>query len=174
MPRAPNPPPPHRKRGSPGKPLACLAPPAMPGFIPLATYLALVQYAPPPPVPVQDTASPPTALIPKIYAPSDVPHLPLRIHHALLLIGLPRARVYADRNGLDAPTRRHGSPRRTTGFWEQSREVLEALAMDMRTIYHAHLRQVHPDLGGTHEAAAQLVGAFTRARTLFRQHGVSV
>jgi len=113
-------------------------------------------------------------LIRKVYTDGQPHATPLRIQQALLLIGLPPARVYASRYGLDSLTRKGVHTQRVTGFWQQREDVMQALADDMRLIYHAHIAQVHPDHGGTHEAAALLVQAFTRARQLFRAHGIVI
>jgi len=116
----------------------------------------------------------PAPLIRKVYI-NDQPQPPqLRIQQALVLIGLPRERVYATQAEGDARARKGPHTHRTTGFWHQREEVLQALAEDMRRIYRAHMQQVHPDHGGQHEAAVRLVNAFARAKKLFRAHGVSV
>jgi hypothetical protein len=94
-------------------------------------------------------------------------HLPIpRLHRAniqqlLLLIGMPRQRLYV----------RNNKQRLIGTFWNRCGQQLETVLHDARVYYLDGIKKVHPDHGGSARRAATLNVAWQRIQKLFAQRG---
>jgi hypothetical protein len=61
-----------------------------------------------------------------------------------------------------------------TTFWERNQDCLEDIAREMKWLFHAHLKEIGHDFPENHEQSALLIEAYSKAKDLFRRHGVEV
>lgn len=77
--------------------------------------------------------------------------------------------------GLPSVRRSNPKPReRRGGFWMRNADRLEIVLRDIYTAYQRTMRRVHPDNGGSHEAAVMVNNAWSKIRRLFAKRGITL